>query len=80
MCMVWREAGPIVDFVVLDPEKQVRKDAVITRPSIAQSSRSSRRHAVAPRWGRRPQRHSGGGRPAPKAATRVAASTPHPSI
>jgi len=33
-----------------------------------------------PRWGRRPQRHSGGGGPAPKAATRVAASTPPPSI
>jgi len=36
--------------------------------------------AVAPRWGRRPQRHSGGGGPAPKAATRVAASIPPPSI
>jgi len=31
-------------------------------------------------WGRRPQRHSGGGGPAHKAATRVAASTPPPSI
>ena len=29
---------------------------------------------------RRPQRHSGVGGPAPKAATRVAASTPPPSI
>jgi len=27
-----------------------------------------------------PQRHSGGGGPAPKAATRVAASTPPPRI
>jgi len=35
---------------------------------IARSPRSSRRHAVAPRWGRRPQRHTGGGGPAPKAA------------
>jgi len=42
------------------------------------SSRSSRRHAVAPRWGRRPQRHSGGGGPALKADTRVAASTTPP--
>jgi len=40
-------------------------------PSTPRSSRSSRRHAVAPRWGRRPQRHSGGGGSAPKAATRV---------
>jgi len=34
----------------------------------------------APRWGRRPQRQSGGGGPAPEAATRGAASTPPLSI
>jgi len=37
-------------------------------------------YAVAPRWGRRPQRHSRGGGPAPKAATRVAASIPPPKL